>query len=556
MSQPRNAAVPAWAGEVIDLYESGASSQFILHGNVEDRILLESADGSSKLVSLDSFLRDRLLGSFDVILAYDLGNGIRVEKGSDKFSEWPGASRDLISVKAPRDAILVLTHYLRYCANIARIKLERAAKVAVVVKNAGLIAPPSMGGPCYELSAIASQLRDWASDPAIAEHHCSTFLLVDNLNDLHPLVSRNPRASCVAVPLPGVPELARLLEHLHKTLPVPLSGHAPDFFAVASMLSGATVGSVETLIQTRQFHGKALVSADLVELKKALVEKESQGLIEFIKPDRTLDDLHGQDSIKDWLMQDMNLWKAGDLAALPMGYLFCGPVGTGKTYMVECLAGEAGIPVVKMKNFRDKWVGGTESNLEKVFRLLDALGRCIVFVDEADQALGRRASDGGDSGVSGRVYGMIAERMSDSRFRGRVLWALATSRPDLVEVDLKRPGRVDVKIPIFPTATPMEGYQLIRALSKRRGVELRDSLSDKLAGSIPDLLTPGAAEALAVKIYRTLRTGSATADEALDAALRGYQPPVSLEVIRDQISLAVAEATDLSFVPERFRTIR
>ncbi len=288
-------------------------------------------------------------------------------------------------------------------------------------------------------------------------------------------------------------------------------------------------------------------------MKKDLVEKDAQGLIEFIKPDRTLDDLHGQVAIKAWLRQDIALWTAGDLAALPMGYLFCGPVGTGKTFMVECLAGEAGVPVVKMKNFRDKWVGSTESNLEKIFRLLDALGRCIVFVDEADQAFGRRSADSGDSGVSGRVYGMMAERMSDSRNRGKILWVLATSRPDLVEVDLKRPGRVDVKIPLFPTATPEEGYQLIRALAKRRGVVLEEALPESFRASIPDLLTPGAAEALSVKLYRALKTGAADATAALAAALRDYQPPVPLAVIHDQISLAVAEATDLSFVPERFR---
>jgi SpoVK/Ycf46/Vps4 family AAA+-type ATPase len=222
--------------------------------------------------------------------------------------------------------------------------------------------------------------------------------------------------------------------------------------------------------------------------------------------------------------------------------------------MVECLAGEAGVPVVKMKNFRDKWVGSTESNLEKIFRLLDALGRCIVFVDEADQALGRRSADSGDSGVSGRVYGMMAERMSDSRNRGRILWALATSRPDLVEVDLKRPGRVDVKIPIFPTATPEEGYQLIRALAKRRGVVLAPTLVEDLHPIIPDLLTPGAAEALSVKLYRAFKTGATDPQEALTAALRDYQAPVPLSVILAQIALAVAEATDLSFVPERFRS--
>ena len=152
-----------------------------------------------------------------------------------------------------------------------------------------------------------------------------------------------------------------------------------------------------------------------------------------------------------------------------MGYLFCGPVGTGKTFFVECLAGEAGVPVVKMKNFRDKWVGSTEGNLERIFRLLHALGRCIVFVDEADQALGRRESSSNDSGVSGRIYSMIAEEMSDTDNRGKILWILASSRPDLIEVDLKRPGRIDVKIPLFPTLEPREGFTLLRALCKRVG---------------------------------------------------------------------------------------
>ena len=45
------------------------------------------------------------------------------------------------------------------------------------------------------------------------------------------------------------------------------------------------------------------------------------------------------------MRQDIALWSQGDLGAMPMGYLLCGPVGTGKTFLVECLAGEAGVPV-------------------------------------------------------------------------------------------------------------------------------------------------------------------------------------------------------------------
>ena len=236
-----------------------------------------------------------------------------------------------------------------------------------------------------------------------------------------------------------------------------------------------------------------------------------------------------------------------------MGYLVCGPVGTGKTFLVNCLAGEAGVPVVKLKNFRDKWVGSTEGNLEKIFRLLHALGRCFVFIDEADQSLGKRDSGNNDSGLSGRVYSMIAQEMSNPANRGAILWILATSRPDLVEVDLKRPGRVDVKIPIFPTTTPAESYDLLRMLARRRGVQLPDPPANGLAERMPIWLTPGAAESLAMKLFREVRTTGAEPAEAAARILEDYQPPVPADVMRFQIELALREASDLDFVPPAFR---
>src|SRR5947208_16765657 len=143
--------------------------------------------------------------------------------------------------------------------------------------------------------------------------------------------------------------------------------------------------------------------------------------------------------------------------------------------MLDCLAGEAAGPVVKFKNCRERWVGSTEGNLEKIFRLLQALTRCFVFIDEADQALGKRDSGSNDSGLSGRIYSMMAAEMSRPENRGRIIWVLASSRPDLIEVDLKRPGRVDVKIPIFPTSDASESWALLRALCKRQGLEFTDS---------------------------------------------------------------------------------
>jgi len=177
-----------------------------------------------------------------------------------------------------------------------------------------------------------------------------------------------------------------------------------------------------------------------------------------------------------------------------------------------------------------------------------------VFIDEADQSLGKRES-GGDSGVSGRVYSMIAEEMGSSASRGRIIWVLASSRPDLIEVDLKRPGRVDVKIPLLPTATAEESFELIRFLCRLRGVEIGAENFAELAPAVPVLLTPGAAETIAVKTYRLMRTKAIEPAAALAECLTQYRPPVAIETIEFQMQLAIAEASDPSFVPAAFSSL-
>src|SRR5882672_11895258 len=157
-------------------------------------------------------------------------------------------------------------------------------------------------------------------------------------------------------------------------------------------------------------------------------------------------------------------------------------------------------------------------------------------------------------GSRGRIYSMLAEEMGSSTNRGRVIWILASSRPDLIEVDLKRPGRVDVKIPLFPTTTAQESFNMIRMLCQKRGVLLQETDFAAIQPQIPLLLTPGAAETLAVKIYRQVRTEQTTPLDAVRACLTDYQNPVPLETLEFQIRLAVTEASDLEFVPQSFRT--
>jgi len=543
--------LPSWAQEAIQLYESNAASQFVLYGNVYDQMLIP-VGSNGRIGPLTDFLSQVLLPRFDVVLSYDLGNGIRVEKGGELFSKWPQLQQDPNLPKTPRPAVEFLTHYFRYVANLARLNRERR-QVACIIRSADLLAPMVQGGLDYDLSALASLMRDWASESLLVSHSLASFLIVENLNDLHPLIAANPRTARIKIALPDAKELTTALSLMAPQYPTALQEYNQRLESFADQLTGSTLGAVETMLKTKEHARRRILSDDLLRLKKQLVERDCGGLIEFIESKRTLEDIYGQEKVKAWLRQDISLWKTNDLQALPKGYLLCGPVGTGKTFMVECLAGEAGVPIVKLKNFRDKWVGSTEGNLEKIFRLLQALGRCYVFIDEADQAIGRRESASGDSGISGRIYSMLAEEMGSSANRGKLMWILASSRPDLIEVDLKRPGRIDMKIPLFPTTEPRESFELLRVLCNRRQLVLTEDDFHAVEGAVPVLLTAGSAETLAVKIYRIVRTEGRKPGEALRAALSDYQNPVPLDTLKFQIALAVNEASDLEFVPSPFR---
>lgn len=547
------ASLPPWANEIIGAYESGASSQFILYGNLHDRFPFVD-DGKVTLGSLRGFFMEVLLARFDVVLNYDLGNGIRIEKGRKEFADWPGFAESKEFPRSPRGAIEFLTRYFRYGANLASLG-KACPQIACIVQGADLLAPAGGGVPHHELSALAMLLREWGTDPALVSQALATFLLTENLNDLHPLLATNSRAAKVKIPLPSKEELKSALEVFGGSYPKAMEGFRERLEPLAAQMRGASMVAIENRLKRSEHRREPLLEKDLAEMRKQLVEQECDGLIEFIEPTRSLEDFDGQPHLKEMLRQDFALWRENDLEAMPKGYLICGPVGTGKTYLVECLAGEAAVPVVKLKNFRDRWIGSTEGNLERVFRLLQALGRCFVFVDEADQALGRRESGAGDSGLSGRVYSMFATEMSRPENRGRIVWVLATSRPDLVEVDLKRPGRIDVKVPIFPTASPAEALSLLRALCRRRGLDFAPEALASLEAAMPEMLTAGAADALAMKIYRVAKLEKLKPEDAARECLSGYQNPVPIETLREQIALAVREASDIDFVPEIFRTI-
>ena len=279
-----------------------------------------------------------------------------------------------------------------------------------------------------------------------------------------------------------------------------------------------------------------------------MIERQCQGLVTFVEPKHTLDTVVGHVAAKQRLQQDAQWISKGRLETAPMGYLICGPVGTGKTFLAECYAGSIGIPCVTLGNFRSKYVGETEGNLEQVLNVMRSLGPVVVIIDEADAALGNREAEG-DSGTSGRVFSMIARQMGDTDYRGSIIWMLLTSRPDLLPIDLKRQGRAEVHIPLFYPHDAAEMATMLRVMAAKNRIPLT-------ADAVPDL--PGTRELSGADLEsivlgaqrRALADNRETVTaEDLQKTIDSFIPSAQGLEKEMQELVAVLECTDREFLP-------
>jgi SpoVK/Ycf46/Vps4 family AAA+-type ATPase len=243
-----------------------------------------------------------------------------------------------------------------------------------------------------------------------------------------------------------------------------------------------------------------------------------------------------------------------------MGILFTGPMGTGKTFVAEAFARECGLTTIKLKNFRSKWVGATEGNLEKILGVIRAIGQVVVIIDEGDRAFG--ATDGeGDGGTSSRVMARIKEFMSDTSNRGRILFLLMTNRPDKLDVDLKRAGRLDRKIPFFYSQTPEEVEDVARAVIRKNRVQTTVDLATIREGFSQKLVGYSNADVEAVILLANDNAAKESGGDAalaerhlLDAAA-DYFPSRDTELLEYMELLAVFEASSRRLLPAKYALI-
>jgi SpoVK/Ycf46/Vps4 family AAA+-type ATPase len=264
----------------------------------------------------------------------------------------------------------------------------------------------------------------------------------------------------------------------------------------------------------------------------------------------------GNDQAKRKLQDAAAAVRTGNTDVLPMGYVICGPVGTGKTFITTCFAGEVGIPAVTLKNFRSMWQGVTEGNLERVLTLLKAMSPIVVIVDEADAQLGDRSSSG-DSGVGNRVFAQIAQFMGNTELRGKVIWFLLTCRPDLLPVDLKRQGRAEEHIALFYPETAEERLALLQAMQKKIGMARFPEEMEKLFLQKSGSLSGADIEAVLIRseLRSRLLKKTAVDTEDVKATLEDFIPPYYPTEIDLQNLVAVLECTSKSLLPQKYRDL-
>jgi transitional endoplasmic reticulum ATPase len=596
MSEAR--LLPAWAEDLRRRYLRGEASMFVLHGNVYDVVLC-----NRRMMALTEFLTDILLkDSKDTIAVYNVATGVRFTKRIDTVTELED---------------LLLSGKDRVFAALERL-LIGSTKTAVIMEYAESIVPagdPNFQGEADRAAIVT--LHRWSSLPEIERGDNVVLLISENLTELAPKLISNPKVAVVEVPMPehetrreaasladsrltekdaeryaGITAGLKSIQIASILTPQPaaeedladretfiagLLGGGADAASRAHKLAALTSNLSREEVKELVAPTAAMPAPDaslpspielarketdrlIAKRKREILERECFGLVEFVEPSHGFEVVGGMEEVKKDLLVIAESIREGRTSRVPMGILFTGPMGTGKTFVAEAFAKECGLTTIKLKNFRSKWVGATEGNLEKILNVIRAIGQVVVIIDEGDRAFGNTDGEG-DGGTSSRVIARIKEFMSDTSNRGRILFLVMTNRPDKLDVDLKRAGRLDRKIPFLYVQTAEEVELVAKALLRKNKIKtdvdlvsIRDSFSSKLIGySNADI------EAVIL-----LANDEAARESGGDApvlanhfqqAATDYFPSRDVELLEYMELLAVFESSSRRLLPAKYATL-
>jgi SpoVK/Ycf46/Vps4 family AAA+-type ATPase len=551
------ATLPAWAKKLAERYYTKTVSTFLVYGAVRDLQPAVGADGNPAYVDLRSFFADELFGSRDLVLFYDRSSGIRgaspevqkdLSRGIAGYDALYGTDFARSMPRDPGRALQLLENYLR-------MRLADGRSLALVVDFAETLAPNSDVAQLSSEDRFAlTTLEKWSHDRQFLAGNLSIVLVAENLADVTARLSRNPYVSLIEIPLPDEEQRFEYVRYklsgrkIGSISDVPLAG-------LARLTAGLSRIHLDRVL-TEAIERQVRITNELIkDRKKEILQAECHGLLEFIEPSHNLDSVAGQEKAKKRLRDAAAALRKGQIDVMPMGYLISGAVGTGKTFLASCFAGEIGIPCVKFLNFRSQWQGVTEANLERIFNLLKAVWPVAVMIDEADAFLGNREASG-DSGTSNRVFAAIASFMGNTEYRGPIIWFLLTCRPDLLPIDLKRQGRAEEHLALFYPETNEERDQLFKVISKKNNLQLALPSFSALLGESARGLSGADIEAILVRSkFRALSEGRDVTPEDVQFVVKDFVPPSYPLEVELQNLAAVRECTSRELLPERFRNL-
>ncbi|MEO8277294.1 MAG: AAA family ATPase [Thermoanaerobaculia bacterium] len=552
--------LPAWAATIARSVAAKQANTFIIHGLPADLVPVRQENQRS-FQQLDTFLTETLFASWPSKITYNRAEGLGFSQPAarqhflERLKAYDAVHGTEWSEALPRDAAnacALLDSYFRHCAT-----LSPARPVVLLLPFAETLVPS--GDASYrtpEDRAVLVYLRKWAQDPVMLAKNIVVVLVTESLSELDPKLVRASATREIEIARPDAAERREYLEAVRDAAWFEKMSEALPA-RLADLTAGMTRAQLAQLLDGTDATGAKLTLDGVRAAKKEVIESEGLGLLEYVEPKYDLDMVAGMPAVKGRLRRAARAIARGNPSAVPMGYLICGPVGSAKTFLVECFSREIGFPCVKLKNFRSMWVGSTESNLERILKILASLTPVGVVIDEADAALGNREQSG-DSGTQQRVFAQIATFMADTRNRGRVLWFLITARPDLLPIDLKRQGRAEEHIPLFYPETVAEYDEIFQVMKKKLALNCTvASLAEVADEEVLKGFSGSDLEAVLVRsiLEAEAADSSEVTVEHLRRAFSDFIPTTSNRERELQILAAILECTSRELLPERFRDL-
>ena len=542
------AILPAWVDELALVRKSDIANVFIVEADMNSFTVNPDVEepGEPRYIPLKTSLPKMVDGCVvkgGVRIFYSLSAGLYFlsKEERDRFRQMAGLDKGKDKDKddkktagsAPVDPIIDAINRAQIeelpkdpsaCLELIERCLRLYSNVAVIIQSVDLIVPAAGGGGALSINdrSHLDRLARLANSGEIKQKGNVVFLVTDQLGKISQDLRRSS-AHTVRVLKPNKEERLDFIRwRMEELSDVKLVGFTLSEFVVATQ--GMSFKQINDIFLYAGQKGNKLSLADIKKKKTEILNEEYGDILEVVDPVMGLENIGGLEYVKEYLEEVLVFIRKGQKSLVPMGALFSGPPGTGKTALVEALAKEAGFNFVKIKNVRSMWVGESEARMEKLIGALRAMAPVVVMNDEADLAEAGRDEPKGDSGVSARIMKMWMELLSDDRIQGDIVVISCTNRPDHLDPALKRSGRTDDRF-LLPMPSAEERKKIFRVMFMRHSftTSITDftpfaELTDGLSGAnIRDIVSKSGQ--LAAKLNKT-----SVDEEALRGAIADFIP--------------------------------